>query len=124
MRLSSHATIREVLTSGFMSGVIDGVLVTLIYLTLLLPRADARAWVLIVPTSSALSRSRRSSLAGEAFPASATREHGRSWRSAEFWRAYQVEMLAGIETLKASGSEARAVESWTDLFVDTLNVEP
>src|SRR4030095_582226 len=37
-------------------------------------------------------------------------------------QSYQVEMLAGIETLKAMGAERRAVEHWSDLFVDTLNV--
>ena len=31
-------------------------------------------------------------------------------------------MLAGIETLKASGAEHRAVEHWSNLFVDVLNV--
>jgi ABC-type bacteriocin/lantibiotic exporter with double-glycine peptidase domain len=35
---------------------------------------------------------------------------------------YQVEMLAGMETLKAVGSEQRAAEHWSGLFVDTLNV--
>ena len=31
-------------------------------------------------------------------------------------------MLAGIETLKASGVEDRAVEQWSHLFVDELNI--
>jgi ATP-binding cassette subfamily B protein len=35
---------------------------------------------------------------------------------------YQVEMLVGIETLKAMGAESRAAEHWSHLFVDTLNV--
>jgi len=37
-------------------------------------------------------------------------------------RSYQVQMLAGIETLKAAGSEDRAVERWSHLFVRELNV--
>jgi ABC-type bacteriocin/lantibiotic exporter with double-glycine peptidase domain len=37
-------------------------------------------------------------------------------------RGYQVQMLAGIETLKAMGAERRGVERWSDLFVDELNV--
>jgi ABC-type bacteriocin/lantibiotic exporter with double-glycine peptidase domain len=37
-------------------------------------------------------------------------------------QSYQVEMLTGIETLKAMGSEQRAAEHWSDLFVDVLNV--
>ena len=31
-------------------------------------------------------------------------------------------MLAGIETLKASGTEDRVVQQWSNLFVDELNV--
>ncbi len=37
-------------------------------------------------------------------------------------QSYLVQMLAGIETLKASGVEDRAVEQWSHLFVDELNV--
>jgi ABC-type bacteriocin/lantibiotic exporter with double-glycine peptidase domain len=37
-------------------------------------------------------------------------------------QSYLVHMLAGIETLKASGLEDRAVEQWSHLFVDELNV--
>src|SRR5207253_4403600 len=35
---------------------------------------------------------------------------------------YQFEMLTGMETLKAMGVEQTAVERWSDLFVDVLNV--
>jgi ATP-binding cassette subfamily B protein len=37
-------------------------------------------------------------------------------------QSYLVQMLAGIETLKAAGAESRAVEHWSNLFVDQLNV--
>ena len=37
-------------------------------------------------------------------------------------QAYLTQMLAGIETVKASGAECRAVERWSNLFVDELNV--
>jgi len=37
-------------------------------------------------------------------------------------QSYLVQMLAGIETLKASGVEDRAVEQWSHLFVNGLNV--
>ncbi|MEM8995733.1 MAG: peptidase domain-containing ABC transporter, partial [Acidobacteriota bacterium] len=37
-------------------------------------------------------------------------------------RNYQVQMLAGIETLKGLGAEKRAVDSWSNLFVDELNI--
>jgi ABC-type bacteriocin/lantibiotic exporter with double-glycine peptidase domain len=35
---------------------------------------------------------------------------------------YQFEMLTGMETLKAMGTEQAAVSRWSDLFVDVLNV--
>jgi ATP-binding cassette, subfamily B, bacterial len=37
-------------------------------------------------------------------------------------QSYLVQMLARIETLKAGGTEDRAVEQWSNLFVDELNV--
>ena len=37
-------------------------------------------------------------------------------------RNYQVQLLTGIETLKSMGAEQRAVERWSNLFVDELNV--
>jgi ABC-type bacteriocin/lantibiotic exporter with double-glycine peptidase domain len=37
-------------------------------------------------------------------------------------RSYQVELLTGIETLKAMGVEQRAVEHFSNLYVDLLNV--
>ena len=36
--------------------------------------------------------------------------------------SYQVEMLTGMETLKAMGTERRAVDHWSNLFVENLNV--
>jgi ATP-binding cassette, subfamily B, bacterial len=37
-------------------------------------------------------------------------------------QGYLVQLMAGIETLKASGAEHRGVEHWSNLFVDELNV--
>ena len=34
---------------------------------------------------------------------------------------YQVQMLTGIETLKAAGAEGIAVSHWSNLLVDTMN---
>src|SRR5690606_24963436 len=36
--------------------------------------------------------------------------------------SYEVELLGGIETLKSMGAEYRAVDRWSNLFVDSLNV--
>jgi ABC-type bacteriocin/lantibiotic exporter with double-glycine peptidase domain len=56
----------------------------------------------------------------------ATRRRHRELASAELVtqaksRGYQVQMLAGVETLKAMGAERRSVEHWSNLFVDELN---
>jgi len=37
-------------------------------------------------------------------------------------QSYLVEMLRGMETLKAAAAESRAVERWSNLYVDELNV--
>jgi ABC-type bacteriocin/lantibiotic exporter with double-glycine peptidase domain len=37
-------------------------------------------------------------------------------------RGFEVELLTGIETLKTMGGERRALERWSELFVDVLNV--
>jgi ABC-type bacteriocin/lantibiotic exporter with double-glycine peptidase domain len=38
-------------------------------------------------------------------------------------QSYAYELLAGIETLKASGGEHRAVDHWGGLFTDQINVD-
>jgi ABC-type bacteriocin/lantibiotic exporter with double-glycine peptidase domain len=37
-------------------------------------------------------------------------------------QAYLVQMLVGIETLKLAGAESRALEQWTNLYIEQLNV--
>jgi ATP-binding cassette, subfamily B, bacterial len=114
MRLSSHTVIREMLTSGVLSGILDGLLVT-VYLGILAflnPELGSIVFGLglLQVTTFAFSRKRQRDLMAENLEIQARTE------------AYQLELVSGIETLKASGSERRAVETWTDLFVDTLNV--
>jgi ABC-type bacteriocin/lantibiotic exporter with double-glycine peptidase domain len=112
-RLNSHSAIREMLTSGVLSTLLDGSLVVL-YLallavahpgmaTLVLGLAIARVVIFVA------ARVRQRELMAQSLQAEA--------RS----RGYQVELLSGIETLKAAGAEDRAVEHWTHLFVDVLN---
>ena len=114
MRLNSHTTIREILTSNALSSVLDGLLVIL-YLALLLI-GDWRLGLLVLGlgilrvTLFLLVRKKQRDLMSESLQAQATS------------RGYQVEMLSGIETLKAVGAEQRAVEHWSNLFVDELNV--
>jgi len=114
MRLNSNSTIRELLTTGALSGILDGSLV-LLYLAVLFVVSPAMGWLVLglgmlrVGVFFA-TRRRQRELMSEALEAEA--------RS----RGYQVQMLVGMETLKAAGAEKRSVELWSNLFVDELNV--
>jgi ABC-type bacteriocin/lantibiotic exporter with double-glycine peptidase domain len=114
MRLNSNATIREILTSSALSGLLDGALVT-IYLVILLVVSPLMGGVTLgLGIAQALTfvftRRKTKDLMSQNLSIQAKSE------------SYQVEMLAGIESLKAMGAEQRAVEHWSDLFVNTLNV--
>jgi ABC-type bacteriocin/lantibiotic exporter with double-glycine peptidase domain len=113
-RLNSNATVREILTSSALSGALDGMLVSL-YLIIVL--AVHPILGLIVLALGALRvvlflllRRRHQELTSRSLQVEAAS------------RSYQVEMLAGIESLKSLGAERRAVEHWSNLFADELNV--
>jgi ATP-binding cassette subfamily B protein len=114
MRLNSNATIREILTSGAISGLFDGVMVVL-YLVILLA-ADLRMGLLVAALGGLrvliflVTRRRQRDLMAESLQIQAES------------RGYQVQVLAGIETLKAGGAEDRAVDRCAHLFVRELNV--
>ncbi len=114
MRMGSNATVREILTSGTLSGVLDGFLVTL-YLILLFVTSPSMG-VLVLGLGAIrvglflFTRKRHRDLM--------TRSLQTEARS----QSYQVNLLAGIETLKAAGAEHRAVEQWSHLYVDVLNI--
>src|SRR5262245_27007396 len=114
MRLNSNTTIRELLTSSALSGILDGAAVVG-YLLLLLC-TNWRIGVLVMVLGSLrvlvflLTRRRIGLLAVESVMAQS--------RSS----SYQVQMLEGIESLKSAGAERQGVDHWSHLFVDTLNV--
>ncbi|WP_434390550.1 peptidase domain-containing ABC transporter [Melittangium boletus] len=113
-RLNSNTTIREILTSGAISAVLDGSLASL-YLVVLLAMnwqmgllavglAALQAVVFLV------SRERQRELLAKDLEVSAAAQN------------YQVEMMTGIQTIKGMGVEGRSVQHWSNLYVDTLNV--
>jgi ATP-binding cassette, subfamily B, bacterial len=113
MRMSSQAVIRELLTTGALSAMLDGMLVTL-YLVLLLMVAPSLAWVALgvaaVEVVLYVSAARRNArLVVESLAAQSQLE------------AYQVEMLGGMETLKSMGATDRAYSRWSNLYVGALN---
>ena len=113
MRLNSNATIREILTTTAMSTVLDGTLVTL-YLVVIALESPLMALVVAVlgaiqVTTLLVTQSRNRRLMSESLQAQSRAQ------------SYLVQVLAGIETLKALGAEHRAVERWSHLFVDEVN---
>ena len=114
LRVSSNATIREILTTNTLSALLDGVLVLLYLVIILVLSPLMAAVVLALGVLHVLvflaSKRRYRELMSQDLEAQARAQ------------AYLAQMLAGIETVKASGAECRAVERWSNLFVDELNV--
>lgn len=114
MRLNANTTIREILTSGTLTGALDGALAAL-YLILLFFANTTIAFLvlglgLLRVVLFLATRHRQAELMSRTLQVQA--------RS----RTYQVQMLSGIATLKALGAEQQAVERWQNLFTDELNV--
>jgi ATP-binding cassette, subfamily B, bacterial len=114
MRLSSNATIREVLTSQSISVILDGAFV-IGYLAILLHQEITYGIIVLVlgfiqiavllGTTRKIHRLNEMDLAAQAES-----------------QSYLVEALTGLATLKANGAEVRALEHWSDLFFKQLNV--
>lgn len=113
-RLNSNATVREILTSSALSGALDGMLVSLYLIIVLVVHPMLGLIVLALGVLRVLLflalRRRHQELTSRSLQVEAAS------------RSYQVEMLAGIESLKSLGAERRAVEHWSNLFADELNV--
>jgi ABC-type bacteriocin/lantibiotic exporter with double-glycine peptidase domain len=114
MRLDSHTMVREFLTTGAISALIDGSLAS-VYLVLLFMLSPPLAALvlgmgLLQVMALLLSRRRNQHLMSESLQVEAKAQ------------SYTFELLAGIETLKAAGAERRAAEHWERLFIDQVNV--
>jgi ATP-binding cassette subfamily B protein len=113
MRLNSNSTVREILTTGAMSTMLDGTLVSL-YLVLIWVQSIRMGAVVVAVgllqvVVMLISHRRNQRLMAETLTAQA-RSQG-----------YLVQILAGVETLKSVGAEERAVSEWTNYFVDEVN---
>jgi ABC-type bacteriocin/lantibiotic exporter with double-glycine peptidase domain len=114
MRVNSNSAIRETLTSSVLSGALDGLMVTT-YLVLLLI-SDVRLGLVV----AGLAVLRVVVLIGAM--------RGRQRLTAESLQvqaaaqSYELQLLSGIEVLKACGAERRGIEVWSNLFVQELNV--
>lgn len=113
-RMSSNAAIRDLLSSQLISTVLDSssVLISLIAL-IYLSKFIAGATVLIgafqigllLLTAPTVRRLMQHELMAQ----------GKT-------QGYMNETLAGIATLKAAGAEERALERWTNLYFDQMNI--
>ena len=114
MRLNANTTIREILTSGTLTGLLDGALACLYLVFLFLANSTIAFLViglgLLRVGLFLLTRHRHADLMSRTLQVQA--------RS----RTYQVQMLSGIATLKALGAEQQALDRWSNFFVDELNV--
>jgi ATP-binding cassette, subfamily B, bacterial len=113
LRLRSNAVVRELLTTGVLSSLLDGVLVVgyLAAILALWPGLGLLVGGLGALQVGVLMLARRSNqrLAAEGLQAEA-KTH-----------SYAYQVFTGIGTLKAAGAEGRAAEQWSSLFVDELN---
>jgi ATP-binding cassette, subfamily B, bacterial len=114
MRLQSNTVVREFLTTGTISALIDGSLASLYLVLLFMVSPPLAALVLGLALLQVmvllLARRRNQYLMSESLQVQAKSE------------SYTYELLAGIETLKAAGAEGRAAEHWERLFTDQVNV--
>jgi ABC-type bacteriocin/lantibiotic exporter with double-glycine peptidase domain len=114
MRLSSNSAIREILTSGVASGLIDGTLVFLYLIVIMIVNPAVGAAVLALGVTQIVvlvtTRVRQRELMAESLQTQARTQ------------SYQFEMLSGIATLKSMGAEQHAIDHWMNLFVNTTNV--
>jgi ATP-binding cassette, subfamily B, bacterial len=114
MRLQSNSTVREILTTGSLSALLDGGMATM-YLVLLLVISPPLGLLVLglgagQAAATILTRRRNQRLTTESLEAEARSE------------SYAYQLLAGIEDLKAAGAEDRAVAHWSGLFAREISV--
>jgi ATP-binding cassette, subfamily B, bacterial len=114
MRLQSNTTVREILTAGSLSAILDGGMATF-YLVLLLAISPLLGGVVFglgaaQVTVTIVARRKNQRLMRESLEAEARSE------------SYAYQLLSGIEDLKAAGGEERAVDQWSALFARQIEV--
>ena len=112
-RLNSNVTVREILTTGAVSTVLDGLLVSG-YLILIFAQSLSMGTVVVVLGAVQVSIPIVAHKSIQRLMAENLQAQARS-------QGYLAQMVTGIETLKAIGAERRAVDHWSNLFVDEIN---
>ncbi len=113
-RVESNGTVREIVTSKSMSAVIDGVFVLTYAIIIFWVNATLGVIAIALSLTEALvflaARPANHRLLAASLDKQA-KEHG-----------FMIQMLGGMETLKCAGAEQQAVEKWSNLYTDQLNV--
>jgi ATP-binding cassette, subfamily B, bacterial len=115
MRMQSNSSVREILTSGSLSALLDGVFASLYLVLLFIVSPVLGFLVLVLALVQVLTlvatwrRNRR--LMSDSLQAQANSQ------------SYAYELLAGIETLKAAGAEQRAAAHWGGLFRRQVSID-
>jgi ATP-binding cassette subfamily B protein len=114
MRVNNNTTVRELLTTNTLSAMLDGLLVIgyaalIVWLAPVMGALVIGLGIVQVSVFWLVRRGYRELMA-------------RSLETQARSQSFLVEMLNGMETLKSSAAEGRAVERWSNLYVDELNV--
>ncbi len=112
-RLNSNVTVREILTTGALSTLLDGLLVS-VYLLLIFAQSTSMGAVVLLLAALQVSIPLITHRPIQRLMAENLQAQARS-------QGYLAQMITGIETLKAVGAESRAVSQWSNLFVDEVN---
>lgn len=114
VRLGSNNTVREILTSTVLSALLDGSMAMIYFFLLIIVSVKLTAIVILLAVARLLLlwvlRWKQRQLIAETL------------ENQSRLQTFEVEMLSGMETLKAMGVEHKAAERWSHLFVDGLNV--
>ena len=114
LRVGSNSTVRELVTSQSLSAIIDGVFVLLYGVVILY--VDSTLGLVAFGLAGlqaaifVLARPRNQRLLAEDLDRQAKAQ------------SYLVQVLGGMETLKTAGAERGAVERWSSLYTDCLNI--
>jgi ATP-binding cassette, subfamily B, bacterial len=113
MRINNNATVRELLTDSTLSALLDGTLVI----------GYAAVVFVLAPWMGFLVLGLGALQLVVYFGARGAyrRIMARTLEAQSRQQSFLVEMLGGIETLKASAAEPQAVEKWSNLYIDELN---
>lgn len=112
-RVASNTTIRDIVSTQFLSAVLDGSLVVVYLIILLWQSLSFGLVVLVIGILQFIL------LLGtnHEFRLRSDRELETIGKS----QGYVAETLAGMTTVKAAGAEMRAFQKWSNLFCDQLN---